>query len=259
MEPPRPYHPYTTTMQPREAEAYTAQGGQHPYYPPHAGSAPPPPPSAFGGSSGPYSSSYGSEYTDSRVDKRRRGNLPKHVTDILRMWFQDHVAHPYPTEEEKQQLMHSTGLTISQVSTLFQNRLAGAILTFIFRSATGSSTREGEVCHAWLVKAALILIYPEDGEYRVPYSRELRRRPIKPLEDETRQHSGDPQMDCHPRVCAMIKRRRSGIITKVRYVSGRAQMLVKPGQHLSSSRAKYKAGDLKSVCTSKMLSPNAEA
>lgn len=38
------------------------------------------------------------------------------MTDILRMWFQDHVAHPYPTEEEKQQLMHSTGLTISQVS-----------------------------------------------------------------------------------------------------------------------------------------------
>lgn len=47
--------------------------------------------------------------------KRRRGNLPKAVTDTLRHWFHDHVAHPYPTEEEKQMLMDRTGLTISQV------------------------------------------------------------------------------------------------------------------------------------------------
>jgi Homeobox KN domain len=56
------------------------------------------------------------DYGDNKKQGRRRGNLPKQVTDILRMWFQDHVAHPYPTEEEKQQLMHQTGLTISQVS-----------------------------------------------------------------------------------------------------------------------------------------------
>jgi len=54
-------------------------------------------------------------------ETRRRGNLPKHVTDVLRMWFQDHVAHPYPTEEEKQFLMQQTGLTISQISNWFIN------------------------------------------------------------------------------------------------------------------------------------------
>ena len=48
--------------------------------------------------------------------KRRRGNLPKAVTDILRQWFSQHIAHPYPSEEEKQMLMSQTGLTISQVS-----------------------------------------------------------------------------------------------------------------------------------------------
>lgn len=48
--------------------------------------------------------------------KRRRGNLPKAVTDTLRVWFTEHIAHPYPTEEEKQILMAKTGLTISQVS-----------------------------------------------------------------------------------------------------------------------------------------------
>lgn len=47
--------------------------------------------------------------------KKRRGNLPKAVTDHLRNWFVGHLAHPYPTEEEKQRLMHETGLNMSQV------------------------------------------------------------------------------------------------------------------------------------------------
>lgn len=48
--------------------------------------------------------------------KRRRGNLPKQVTDLLRSWLNDHIHHPYPTEDEKQMLMAQTGLTIHQVS-----------------------------------------------------------------------------------------------------------------------------------------------
>lgn len=48
--------------------------------------------------------------------KRRRGNLPKHVTDRLRQWFFDHISHPYPSEDEKQDLMAATGLTMNQVS-----------------------------------------------------------------------------------------------------------------------------------------------
>jgi hypothetical protein len=52
---------------------------------------------------------------DGRSGKKRRGNLPKHTTDTLRGWLLEHVNHPYPTEEEKQQLMSVTGLTMSQV------------------------------------------------------------------------------------------------------------------------------------------------
>jgi hypothetical protein len=48
--------------------------------------------------------------------KRRRGNLPKPVTDILRAWFHDHLDHPYPSEEDKQMFISRTGLTIGQVS-----------------------------------------------------------------------------------------------------------------------------------------------
>lgn len=54
------------------------------------------------------------ENVDSR-GKRRRGNLPKPVTDILRAWFHEHLDHPYPTEEDKQQFMQRTGLTLNQV------------------------------------------------------------------------------------------------------------------------------------------------
>ena len=57
----------------------------------------------------------GEDLSDGK-QKRRRGNLPKSVTDLLRAWFSEHIAHPYPTEEEKQLLMDRTGLTISQVS-----------------------------------------------------------------------------------------------------------------------------------------------
>jgi len=54
--------------------------------------------------------------TASIGSRRRRGNLPKHVTDILRAWFAEHVEHPYPTDEDKQMLIGKTHLTISQVS-----------------------------------------------------------------------------------------------------------------------------------------------
>lgn len=50
------------------------------------------------------------------MGRRRRGNLPKHVTDILRAWFHEHLDHPYPTDEDKQMLIAKTQLTMSQVS-----------------------------------------------------------------------------------------------------------------------------------------------
>jgi len=49
-------------------------------------------------------------------NKRRRGNLPKPVTDILKQWFHEHLDHPYPSEDDKQMFIARTGLSISQVS-----------------------------------------------------------------------------------------------------------------------------------------------
>ena len=46
--------------------------------------------------------------------RKRRGNLPKETTDKLRAWFLSHLQHPYPTEDEKQELMRQTGLQMSE-------------------------------------------------------------------------------------------------------------------------------------------------
>ncbi|ORZ23619.1 hypothetical protein BCR42DRAFT_344407 [Absidia repens] len=56
-----------------------------------------------------------------KTNKRRRGNLPKAVTAILRDWLSDHKKHPYPTEDEKDTLAGLTGLTLNQISNWFIN------------------------------------------------------------------------------------------------------------------------------------------
>lgn len=48
--------------------------------------------------------------------RKRRGNLPKETTDKLRSWFHKHLSHPYPTEDEKQELVRQTGLQMSKYS-----------------------------------------------------------------------------------------------------------------------------------------------
>ncbi|KAI0453287.1 hypothetical protein F5B21DRAFT_292644 [Xylaria acuta] len=53
--------------------------------------------------------------------RKRRGNLPKEITDKLRKWFVAHLMHPYPTEDEKQELMRQTGLKMNQISNWYIN------------------------------------------------------------------------------------------------------------------------------------------
>jgi len=53
--------------------------------------------------------------------KRRRGNLPKAVTALLKDWLAKHKKHPYPTEEEKLLLSKETKLSLQQISNWFIN------------------------------------------------------------------------------------------------------------------------------------------
>lgn len=79
----------------------------------------------------PFSSGYHQQYHDGYHDmgqdtkqRKRRGNLPKDTTDKLRTWFHAHLTHPYPTEDEKQDLMNRTGL---QMSKLILRRICGCM------------------------------------------------------------------------------------------------------------------------------------
>ncbi|KAI0180373.1 hypothetical protein GGR52DRAFT_240933 [Hypoxylon sp. FL1284] len=69
---------------------------------------------------GHYSGQRAGPYSETR-HRRRRGNLPKETTERLRGWFLTHLHHPYPTEDEKNELMRITGLQINQISNWFIN------------------------------------------------------------------------------------------------------------------------------------------
>jgi len=55
------------------------------------------------------------------LHKKRRGNLPKSSTNLLKKWLFDHLFHPYPSEEEKSSLSLQTGLSANQISNWFIN------------------------------------------------------------------------------------------------------------------------------------------
>jgi hypothetical protein len=52
-------------------------------------------------------------------NRKRRGNLPKEATNVLKLWFQGHRVQPYPTEDQKLELCSVTGLTMNQVRLMF--------------------------------------------------------------------------------------------------------------------------------------------
>ncbi|QLQ79746.1 hypothetical protein HG537_0C03950 [Torulaspora globosa] len=51
----------------------------------------------------------------------RRSNLPKETVQILNTWLLDHLRNPYPTPQEKRELLIKTGLTKVQLSNWFIN------------------------------------------------------------------------------------------------------------------------------------------
>ena len=83
----------------------------------------PPTPSAVPPPSSPSSRPPQTVPSSTLVDRptKKRGKLPKETTDYLKAWLHRHSDHPYPSEEEKKQLCHATGLSMSQVSNWMIN------------------------------------------------------------------------------------------------------------------------------------------
>ncbi|SMN22849.1 similar to Saccharomyces cerevisiae YGL096W TOS8 Homeodomain-containing protein and putative transcription factor found associated with chromatin [Maudiozyma saulgeensis] len=56
------------------------------------------------------------------IDRRQsRSNLPKETIQVLNSWLLNHLNNPYPTAQEKRELLIKTGLTKIQLSNWFIN------------------------------------------------------------------------------------------------------------------------------------------
>lgn len=54
---------------------------------------------------------------------RKSASLPSETVEYLKAWMMspEHVAHPYPTEKEKSQIMKDTGIELKQLTNWFVN------------------------------------------------------------------------------------------------------------------------------------------
>ncbi len=50
--------------------------------------------------------------------------LPENSTCVLRVWYNAHSDHPYPSQEEKEELAQSSSLSIQQINNWFMNTRA---------------------------------------------------------------------------------------------------------------------------------------
>ncbi|KAF2818368.1 hypothetical protein CC86DRAFT_337248 [Ophiobolus disseminans] len=72
-------------------------------------------------------------------NRKRRGNLPKEATNMMKQWFAENRDSPYPTEDQKLEICRRTGLNLSQVSNWFINAR---------RRAPGKEARDREASAA---------------------------------------------------------------------------------------------------------------
>ncbi|PPJ50974.1 hypothetical protein CBER1_06847 [Cercospora berteroae] len=115
-EPSRPGHYVQQTRDvyndPRDSARYGRPEGQQPR--------------PVGFASHPYQSNVPpffmpSHYEYQHGKARKRSNLPKQSTEIMKTWFDQNIANPYPSEEQKAIFSNATGISMTQVSNWFIN------------------------------------------------------------------------------------------------------------------------------------------
>ncbi|KAF7692009.1 hypothetical protein HF521_010976 [Silurus meridionalis] len=91
-----------------------------------------------------------SRFLDAR---RKRRNFSKQATEVLNEYFYSHLSNPYPSEEAKEELAKSCGITVSQVSNWFGNKrirykkniskFQEEANLYAMKTAMGATQREG--------------------------------------------------------------------------------------------------------------------
>ena len=74
-------------------------------------------------SSSSVSASSSTSSLKSKASQKKSSSLPPETVEYLKAWMMspDHVAHPYPTEQEKAQIMRDTGIELKQLTNWFVN------------------------------------------------------------------------------------------------------------------------------------------
>jgi hypothetical protein len=92
----------------------------------------------------------------------KRTSLPKSSIKILKRWCEDHWQDPYPTNEEKDNLIYTTGLSSSQLSSWFVNarrrgkiRPRGALDRVAELSRSTSNSNSISIANGWEVMKPL--------------------------------------------------------------------------------------------------------
>ncbi|KAK5696095.1 homeodomain superfamily [Elasticomyces elasticus] len=62
-----------------------------------------------------------SQYDHQQGKARKRSNLPKQSTEIMKTWFDRNITNPYPSEDQKALFSRATGISMTQVSNWFIN------------------------------------------------------------------------------------------------------------------------------------------
>lgn len=78
---------------------------------------------------------------DDNQRKMKRGVLPKRATQIMKTWLFQHIAHPYPTEDEKRQIASQTNLTLLQVNNWFINGRRRILQPMLDNSSTTDTSK----------------------------------------------------------------------------------------------------------------------
>lgn len=78
----------------------------------------------------------------------KRSNLPKETVEILNNWLLNHLNNPYPTQDEKNDLLIKTGLTKVQLSNWFINVRRRKVFSdyyTLIKNENSSSTNDKKV------------------------------------------------------------------------------------------------------------------
>ncbi|EED89139.1 predicted protein, partial [Thalassiosira pseudonana CCMP1335] len=67
--------------------------------------------------------SNGKHATKATSRKPKSASLPQETVDYLKAWMMspEHISHPYPTEQEKAEIMAETGIELKQLTNWFVN------------------------------------------------------------------------------------------------------------------------------------------